>query len=119
MSFDQLPTIIVTAVVSVIAKEVVVWLVGVMKSAAAFGAVKAIFNWTNLAIVGELLALAFYVYLIVRTGWTDDPVTGKDVLVMAGSAIGALIFIGNLLVRLAKASIARERAKLAPNAPKI
>lgn len=96
-----------------VTKEVVVWLVSVVKSAAAFGAVKAVFNRTNLAIVGELLALALYVYLIIRTGWTDDPVTGKDVLIMAGSALGALIFIANLLFRLAKASVAKERAKLA------
>jgi len=115
MDQGQITTIAVTAVVSVIAKEVLVWLVGLVKGAASVSTAKAlfgaIFNRTNLAILSELLALALYVYLIVHVGWTDSPVTGKDVLIMAGCALGALVFISSLLIRLAKAAIARDRAR--------
>lgn len=112
METNQLTTIAVTAVVSVIAKEVIIWLWATAKKFAVAettrAKIKVAFSPENRAILTELLLIGFYSYLIISTGWTDKSISGKDILIILGSSVLVLATIITLLFDLAKIAIAKK-----------
>src|SRR5438128_196230 len=112
MDKTQLITIAVTAVVSVIAKEVVVWLVGLVKTLSVIGTIKArfkaAFSKNNRAIMKDALALAFYVVLLVYFVRDDSPPTRLVILLMIGIVFAILVMLVSLLWDIGKAQVARE-----------
>jgi hypothetical protein len=104
MDRSQLTTIAVTAVVSVIAKEVVTWLIAAVKKTATTATTSAklsvIFNKINFFILCDLLAITSYLGFLVYLGWLDRPLTTRSlfmVLGIMGLAIGvSIVLLGHL-----------------------
>ena len=112
MENSQLTTIVVTAVVSVIAKEVVIWLWATAKKFAVAettrAKIKIAFNPENRAVLTDLLLIGFYSYLIISTGWTDKSVSGKDILIILGSTALLLVVVISLLFDLTKLAVKKK-----------
>ncbi|ROZ61475.1 hypothetical protein [Ramlibacter sp. WS9] len=113
MDKTQIATIAITAIVSVVAKEVVTWLVSLAKNASAAKSLaakaKAIFTRSHMEILASLLALMFYAGVLVNFARTDTPPTRLEILLIVG-AVFAMLFVGlNLLWEIAKLQIARKK----------
>lgn len=122
MDNTQLTTIAVTAVISVIAKEVVTWLIALVKKTAATATIRAkaraVFRRINFLIFMDLCAIAAYVNWLVQVGWDDSPLSGKAALIMIGCVLGIIAMIGLLFSHINDATTARTLPKTkAPPAP--
>ena len=114
MDKAQLITIVITAVVSVVAKEVIIWLVSLFKgnsAAKTFAAkLRALFTKSNLEIAGSLLALIFYIGVLINFALAEAPPTRLEILLIIG-AVFAILFVGlNLLFEIAKAQANNKNA---------
>lgn len=107
MDSSQVISHVITAVLAVIAKDVVKWAWDLVKKTAATATTsakaKAMFSKINLLILFDLLAIAAYVNLIVEKGWTDQPITGKSVLVIVVLVVLIASMIGILSGHLREA----------------
>ena len=116
MDNNQLITIAVTAVISVIAKEVLTWAVALVKAMAMAQTIraklKAMFSRTSLRIMWGLATVVMYTGIIVWIGWTDEPLSGKSLLVIVAAAFFDLVCIISLLVDIGKAIVQQEARKL-------
>jgi hypothetical protein len=112
MDSSQLTTIAVTAVISVIAKEVFTWAVALFKTMVTAettrARLKAIFSKTNLRIMSDLPAIATYTVIIAWMGWTDEPLSGKSFLIVMAAIVLNIVVIVDLLWNIAQALEARE-----------
>src|SRR5579859_8119656 len=105
MDRHQLVTIAVTAVISVIAKELVVWLFSLVKIRSASNTtkekVKKIFSKTNRAIMGDLFWLVLLLVLLIHTMRETTPLTRFDiiriVLFMMGLAFWTVALMWDLI----------------------
>jgi threonine/homoserine/homoserine lactone efflux protein len=108
-----LTTILITAVVSVIAKEFLTWLVSVIKNMSAAKTLaskfRALFTRKNLEIFGNLLAMIFYIGILVNFARTDTPPTRMEILIIIGSVIAILFVSLNLLIEFAKFRISKSK----------
>lgn len=113
MDRTQLITIAITAVISVVAKEMVTWLISAIKSAAAFvtfrDKFKAFFNKRNRDILSDVFAIIFFVGVLVNFASSNGTASRLEVLIAIGSVIAILICIFSLLINIAKWSIEREK----------
>lgn len=111
MDTSQLITIAVTAVISVIAKEVAIWLWALVKNTATTATIKAkvkvIFTKSNLDIMFHLLLIGFYLYIAVSVGWTDAGLSGKNMLVVIG-CLGVSAFMAISLAIKMSLAIGRQ-----------
>jgi len=114
MDTAQLTTILVTAVISVIAKEVSMWLWALVKLTATTATVRAkvnaMFTKSNLDILLHLFLTGFYLYIVVSVGWTDDRVSGKDMLIIIGSLIASVFMAVSLIIKIVNAKINAKAA---------
>jgi len=99
----------VTAVTSVIVKEVCIWLWDTTKKFATAETVRAkikvMFSKENLQVAFHLLIISFYSYLLIYTGWTDGSLSGKDVLLIIGESLALLLIVISIIIKLAKMHI--------------
>jgi hypothetical protein len=110
----QLVTIAVTAVISVIAKELVQWLWGMFKTLSITNTIKAkvrgILTKNNLKIFWDIVGLSFYGGVLVQFALQDSSPTRLEILLMMGAAFMILVTGISLIYHLAQASIDREDA---------
>lgn len=113
MDRTQLITIIVTAVVSVIAKELFQWFWGVCKTLSITNTIKAkfraLFTKTNRAILWDIVGIVFYGGVLVNFALQDSSPTRLEILLMLGAALLLIIMAVSLLFHVTKASIEREQ----------
>jgi hypothetical protein len=97
MDRKQLVTIAITAVTSVIAREVIIWLVALVKSTAQTQVAKekarTIFNTNNLRTLGNVAFVAFTALVLRSTLRETTPLTRSDVALI-------VVSVGNLGVAL-------------------
>lgn len=115
MDKTQLLTIVITAVVSVIAKEFITWLVTIVKDASAIrtaGAkLRVVFSKPNRAVMMDVFAIVFYISVLVNFGRGDSSPTRLEILIVIGAVL-ALIFMGiALIVDIVKAMDAHKKSK--------
>jgi hypothetical protein len=107
MGKSQLMTIVVTAVVTAIAKELVNWVLAMVKKIATAqttrAKLKAMFSKTSLRIMWDLLVIALYTTIVVSVGWTDGPLSGKALLTLAALVLLEVVAIASFLVDVHKA----------------
>lgn len=112
--------LIIGAVVGAIAKEVVQWLFGMVKSTALvatfFGKLRSIFEKHNRAIIVDLVAIAALIYSILNIGWTDERLTGKEILIIGCCFLGLIFLAISLFDDIVQASI--HKARKSEKAPK-
>jgi hypothetical protein len=86
MDRKQLITIVVTVVMSTIAKEVFTWLVAFAKTQAATATTKAkvkkIFNKNNLIIIWDLFSAAWMLLILIQQLHKTTPITRYDILLI-------------------------------------
>ena len=115
MEMSQFTTIVITMVISVISKEVITWAWNLLKTIVVTDTIKAklraIFTRSNLRILYDLITIGVFVFTIASIGWTDKPLSGKDVLVIGGAVILLLLSIINLLVDIGRSVIRHETSK--------
>ena len=113
MDRHQLVTIAVTAVISVIAKEVVVWVFSLVKVRSASNttkeSVKKIFSKTNRAIIGDLFWLVLLFVLLIHVMRETTPLTRFDIMKIVLYMMGILFWTVALMWDLVSAKIRRER----------
>ena len=121
MDNSSLTTIAVTAVISVIAKEVLTWAVAWVKTIAMAqttrARLKAIFNSTSLRIIWDLATVVMYTGIIVWIGWIDEPLSGKALLIVVGAVFCDMVCIISLLVDIHRALAQRDAARSREGAP--
>jgi hypothetical protein len=100
MDRAQLVTIAVTAVISVIAKEVVTWAVSLVRTLSVIKTirekVKKIFSRNNLAIFGNLFWLAWLVVLLAHEVRKSTPPTRVEIALIVALIVGIVFQIGFL-----------------------
>lgn len=105
MDNKQLITIAVTAVISVIAKEVLSWVVAAVRATATAATmsakVKMMFTKNNLDIAFHLFIIVFYMYAAAYVGWTDAPLSGKEMMIVIGCIFAASVMALSLLIKIA------------------
>lgn len=112
MDSHTFTTILITTVVTAVAKEVITWLVELVKSSAAASTitttVKTVFSRRNLSIGSDILILGFYVaglaYMVNQPGAASR----LDVLLILCACIGTLVMTLRVLWGLATASPTRS-----------
>jgi hypothetical protein len=106
MDKTQLTTIIATALVSVVAKEVITWLVAILKTLQVSGDVQAkfkkVFSKRNCSILYDVLALAFYIGILVNFGLSTSAASRLDILIAIGAVIAAFFCVFSLLLNIYK-----------------
>lgn len=102
METSEFFKLLVAAVVGALIKELVAWVIGSLKQT-----VKAPLWKHNRAILGDFLACAFYVAILVRFGFSSDGITRWDILIAIGSVIGLLVCAVALLISIFKWQKAR------------
>jgi hypothetical protein len=111
----QLIAVVIGMVINTIAKDVIKWCWDTLKKFAMSDTIKAklktIFNKANLRIFSDLIMVGFFLYQIISIGWTDSPLSGKDVLVMAVAAFLMVIMIISLLMGLYQAKMTEFKNK--------
>jgi hypothetical protein len=111
---SKLVTIVVTAVVAVIAKELVQWLWAMFKTLSVISTIrakiKAIFTKTNRAIIWDILGVLFYGGVLVNFALKNSPPTRLEILLMLGAAFLMIVMSGSLLFHVGKAAVEREHA---------
>ena len=104
--------LVVGAVLGAVAKEIAAWAFSLVKDAAR-AKLKAVFNWLNFQIVFNVVSLCMFVYMLIDHAWTDRPMSGKDLLIVAGLILFIIVAVFNLLWELAHASVKRAESKAA------
>ena len=111
MDKTQLITILVTAVITAIAKEVVVWLVGIVKSLSMIKTIKAklkaIFNKTNRAIIWDVFTIMLYLAFLVYFARDQSPPTRLEILLVIGVVVAIFIMVVSLLANIVKIKMAQ------------
>lgn len=109
MDSAEILKIALAALAGAVAKELVAWLVGLVKNArfaeSFVAGVKAAFAPHNRAVMGDMFMVLFFVGFAIAKGWTDGPLAGKQVLVVVGSLLLALVSCVFLVVDLVKAVV--------------
>lgn len=107
MDKSQFMTIVITAVVSVMAKEMVSWSAALVKKIAMAqttrAKLKAMFSKTSLRIMWDLLVIALYTTIVVSVGWTEGPLSGKALLTLAVLGLLEVVAIASFLADVHKA----------------
>ena len=118
MDKTQLITIVVTAVITAIAKEVVVWLVGIVKSLSMIKTIKAklkaIFNKTNRTIIREAFTITLYLAFFVYFARDPSPPTRFEILLAIGIVFAMFVSVVNLLINIVKIKMAQTENKTKP-----
>lgn len=101
MDKQQIVTIVVTALITVIAKEVFMWATSLVKSTVAASTItaklKAIFTKTNRSIMFKVLVLLFYVGVLINFSLSESTPTRFEILLIIGSSF-AIIFVSLFLI---------------------
>ena len=112
MDIPQLQTIVVTAAISIVAKELITWLVSIIKTlllkSTLTAKLKIIFNKTNRAIMWDCLMLIFNITFLIIYVNSPEPLTKLSVIVIIGLILIILILLVTLLWDIYKASVERE-----------
>jgi len=112
MDKTQLLTIVITALVSVLGKELITWLVGLVKGTAAVSSarakLKAIFSKANRAVMIDVLSILFYVGVLVNFALGESAPTRLEVLLIIGAVIALIVMAIALLIDIAKIVHARN-----------
>ena len=107
MDNSTLVTIVITAVVSVIAKELMLWVISVVKSTTAAATVKAklvvVFTRTNVAILTDILAFIFYCFVLAYFAIAPDAPSRIEILLSFFAAIFMLVMAFSLTFRIVRA----------------
>ncbi len=108
MENSQLVTIAVTAVISVVSKEIIIWLVSLVKTLSVMSTikekVKAIFSPANIKIILDVLSIAIYTLLLAYFASDSAPPTRITVLILIVLVV-TIVFLAFMLmyhVQLAK-----------------
>lgn len=113
MDKTQLVTIIITAIVSVTAKEVIIWLVGLLKNTQSAKNIKVLisfaFNKTNRAVIYDLLALSFYATILVNFAIDKTSPNRLDILIAIGAVLASILMIIFLFLDVLKAISANKK----------
>lgn len=113
MDKTQLVTIAVTALISVTAKEVVTWLVALLKNTAAAktitAKIKAMFTEANRAVFFDILVLLFYVVVLVNFALDKAAPTKLDILIAIGAVLACVFMSIALFIDIFKASHASNK----------
>jgi heme/copper-type cytochrome/quinol oxidase subunit 4 len=109
MDKTQLVTIVITAVIAVLAKELTMWVVRLIKSMSVLktiaAKVKTLFSKNNLLIVMDIAMLAFYVFLLVFFTRNDSPPSRIEILLMIFCVLVVIFMCGRLIWRFAWARV--------------
>lgn len=112
MDRAQLITIVVSALIGALAKEIVGWLVSTVKGLTliptAYGKFKAFYNGPDGGILANFLNLFFFVGLLIYFARKDGATSNLDVIFISLSTIMILVF---LLVLLFQLGMRRERRR--------
>lgn len=107
MDKTQLVTIAVTALITVIAKELVIWLVALVKNLSVINTarekIKAIFTSTNRVIMADIFALLFYAGVLINFAIGTSTPTRLEILLIFGAAIASLFMAVSLIFHITKA----------------
>lgn len=120
MDSSQLVTIAVTAVVSVIAKELIVWGVGLCKNLAVIKTakekIKAAFSAANRKVWRALFrvtaTVGFLIFLLTR----DTPLERFDIFAIVVVVLAIVVVTVELLYQIGAVMVAREKAAAAEKA---
>jgi hypothetical protein len=108
MDRHQLVIIAITAVISVVAKEVVMWLVSLVKTIAVTETirkkVKKIFSKNNLNIILDILVISFDLWVLVRDLRNPRPMVRTDIIWIILDLICLAAFVGRFLFHVARIS---------------
>lgn len=100
----QLVTIAVTALITIIAKDLWRWTVALVKNTAAAKTIAAIvktaFNKTNRAVIFDILALLFYVVILINFALDKAAPSKFDILIAIGAVLACIIMAISLLVHI-------------------
>jgi hypothetical protein len=95
MDKSQLETIAVTALISVMAREVFTWIFSLAKSQVAKETTKAkvkkMFHPYIIVTIWNILALSFSVFMLVSNIRKTSPITRQDVLLISFWSIAAML----------------------------
>jgi hypothetical protein len=112
MDKKQLVTIAVTAVISVIAKEAITWLISFAKISAVRNttkeSVRKIFSKNNRAIILDLFLLGLNITLLVYRMRQITVVTRFDILVLPFYLFSILFWVGSLIFHVGVAAYNRR-----------
>jgi len=113
MDKTQLITIIITAVVSITAKELITWLISLTKKLSVLHTIKeklkVIFNKTNRAIISDILALLLYVAFLIYFALAEGDATRIEILLVIGATIAVLFLSLSLIFKIVKLKIENEK----------
>lgn len=108
MDRHQLVIIAITAVISVIAKELVIWLASLSKatmaSATARQRVRKIFSKNNLKIVTDILFISFALWTLSRDLRNPKAMVRMDIIWIVLDLTCLILFTGRLLVHISRIS---------------
>ncbi len=111
----QFLTIVITAAISVIAKELVTWLVTIIKDASAIksaGAkLRVVFSKSNRVVMMDAFVIVFYISVLVNFGRGDSPPTRLEILIVIGAVLALIFMAIALVVDIVKAMGAHKKSK--------
>jgi len=113
MSKTQIVTIIITAVVSVTAKELITWFISVFKNLSAIktlkGKLKSLFSKPNRVIMTDTFTIVFYSGYLVYFSLRDEPPSRIEILLAFGATFAVIFMIFRLLFHIDKRQIDKEK----------
>ena len=112
MDKTQLITIAISALFGAVAKSLVSWIVSIIKTTKIVSAVtakiKIVFSKTNRAVIFDIIALLFYVAVLINFALDKTAPTRLEILIAIGAILACLIMVITLSIDTFKAISANK-----------